>query len=455
MDKLNLIRLLIKNLLLTHEIDFIYNTIRKRFLNLLGYTKGIRNMGNQKLYWKLSSFFFLFFFSTGSCFTFFAIWLGQNIQLTGTQTGIIFSVNAVFTMLFQPLYGYLSDKLGLRKNLLYFISTLVILTGPFFVFIYQPLLKWNFWTGVLIGGAYLGLAFLAGISAIESYIEKVGRKHSFEFGRARLWGSIGAAVAAALGGRIITTNPDINFWLASVAGIILFIVILMTKIEMSASEEIEANSVSTKDLGNLFKLKDFWIFMFFMLGTGCIYNVFDQQFPLYYSSLFPSAELGNQVFGYLNSVQVFLEAGMLLIAPFIVNKLGPKTSLILAGAIMTIRMVGSGLVSDPYSISIIKIIHAAEISILLVAVFKYLAVHFDTRLSSILYLVGYQFSMQLGAVAVSPLVGNLYDFIGFRKTYLLMGIVVCAFTLFGVLLLRNNGKLSQDESKSAPFIQQS
>lgn len=85
-------------------------------------------MQNNKLYWKLSSFFFLFFLSIASIFTFFAIWLGQSLNLSGAQTGIVFSVNAVFTMLFQPLYGYISDKLGLRKNLLYFISILVILS---------------------------------------------------------------------------------------------------------------------------------------------------------------------------------------------------------------------------------------------------------------------------------------------------------------------------------------
>lgn len=170
-------------------------------------------MQNNKLYWKLSSFFFLFFLSIASIFTFFAIWLGQSLNLSGAQTGIVFSVNAVFTMLFQPLYGYISDKLGLRKNLLYFISILVILSGPFLIFIYQPLLNWNFWVGALTGGSYLVITFLAGISAIESYIEKVGRKYEFEFGRARLWGSIGAAVAAAIGDECLTLTLISTFGL--------------------------------------------------------------------------------------------------------------------------------------------------------------------------------------------------------------------------------------------------
>lgn len=64
--------------------------------------------------------------------------------------------------------------------------------------------------------------------------------------------------------------------------------------------------------------------MLYVIGVTCVYGVYDQQFPLYYASLFPTAALGNQIFGYLNSFQVFIEAGMMFLAPFIVNKLGPK-----------------------------------------------------------------------------------------------------------------------------------
>lgn len=55
--------------------------------------------------------------------------------------------------------------------------------------------------------------------------------------------------------------------------------------------------------------------MVYVIGVTCIYGVYDQQFPIYYSSLFPNEAMGNQVFGYLNSFQVFLEAGMMFVAP--------------------------------------------------------------------------------------------------------------------------------------------
>ncbi|WP_215189524.1 MFS transporter [Exiguobacterium sp. s6] len=392
------------------------------------------------LYWKLSAYFFFFFFTWSSSYSLFSIWLGQEMQLTGAQTGLVFSVNAIFALLMQPLYGFISDKIGLKKNILFFISVLLVFVGPFYIYVYGPLLQYNVIIGAAIGGLYLGTAFLAGIGAIESYIEKVGRKYDFEYGKTRMWGSLGWAAATFFAGQLFNINPNINFWVASVSAIVLVAIILSIKIEVTDVEMERAASVTLKDVGHLFTLKDFWYLMLYVIGVACVYGVYDQQFPVYYSSLFPTEAQGNQVFGYLNSLQVFLEAGMMFAAPFVVNKLGAKNSLILAGYLMAFRIVGSGLVEGPIGISSMKLIHALELPIMLVAIFKYLAANFDTRLSSVLYLVGFQFAKQVGESIMSPAAGYFYDSIGFRQTYLAMGAIVLAFTVISMFTLLNEKK---------------
>ncbi|AYV72431.1 MULTISPECIES: MFS transporter [Niallia] len=395
---------------------------------------------SKSLYWKLSAYFFFFFFTWSSSYSLFSIWLGQEVNLNGAETGIIFSVNAIFALCMQPLYGYISDKIGLKKNILFFISLLLVFVGPFYIYVYGPLLQYNVMVGAIVGGLYLGSAFLAGIGAIESYIEKVGRKYNFEYGKSRMWGSLGWAAATFFAGQLFNINPNINFWIASVSAIILVAIIISVQVEISNQEMERADSVKLKDVGQLFLLKDFWLLMMYVIGVTCVYSVYDQQFPIYYSSLFPTKELGNQVFGYLNSFQVFLEAGMMFLAPFIVNKLGPKKSLLLAGYLMAFRIVGSGLVAGPIGISAMKLIHAVELPIMLIAIFKYLAANFDTRLSSVLYLVGFQFSSQVGASILSPVAGNLYDSIGFRQSYIIMGISVLLFSTISIFTLLNSDK---------------
>lgn len=73
------------------------------------------------------------------------------------------------------------------------------------------------------------------------------------------------------------------------------------------------------------------------------------------------------------------------------NRIGAKQGLLLAGGVMALRMFGSGLVSGALMISAMKLLHAVELPILLIAIFKYIASRFDSRLSSTLYLVGFQF----------------------------------------------------------------
>lgn len=391
--------------------------------------------GSKSLYWKLSAYLFFFFFTWSSSYSLFAIWLGQEVKLNGSATGIIFSVNAIFTLCMQPLYGFISDKLGLKKNILFMISVLIVFTGPFYIFIYGPLLQYDVFLGAIVGGIYLGTAFLAGVGAIETYIEKVSRKYQFEYGKTRMWGSLGWAAATFFAGQLFNINPNINFWIASLSAVILVAIIMSIKIEMTDYDKERADSIRLKDVGGLFLLKDFWFLMLYVIGVTCVYGVYDQQFPIYYASLFPTSAMGNQIFGYLNSFQVFLEAGMLFLAPFIVNRLGPKKSLILAGLLMSFRIIGSGIVIGPFGISSMKLIHALELPIMLIAIFKYLAANFDTRLSSVLYLVGFQFASQVGTSIFSPIAGGLYDSIGFRQTYLFMGTLALCFTIISIFTL--------------------
>jgi len=401
---------------------------------------------SKSLYWKLSAYFFFFFFTWSSSYSLFSIWLGQEINLSGAETGIIFSANAIFALCMQPLYGYISDKIGLKKNILFFISLLLVFVGPFYIYVYGPLLQYNVMLGAIVGGLYLGTAFLAGIGAIESYIEKIGRKYGFEYGKSRMWGSLGWAAATFFSGQLFNINPNINFWIASGSAVILVAIIMSVKVEMTNQEMERADSVKLKDVGKLFFLKDFWFLMMYVIGVACVYSVYDQQFPIYYSSLFPTKAMGNQVFGYLNSFQVFLEAGMMFLAPFFVNKLGAKKSLILAGFLMAFRIIGSGVVIGPIGISSMKLIHALELPIMLIAIFKYLAANFDTRLSSVLYLVGFQFASQVGASILSPVAGKFYDSIGFRHSYIIMGISVLLFTVISIFTLLNSEKKAVDKT---------
>lgn len=398
------------------------------------------NSESRKYYASLSALLFFFFFTWSSTFSVVAIWLRKYVGLEGTDTGVIFSCISIVALCAQPLYGFLQDKLGLRKNLLLFIAILLILSGPFFM-VFGKLLQWNVVVGSLLGGLFIGMTFHAGIGVLESYTERVSRLRDFEYGKARMWGSLGWAAATFFAGRNINIDPNYNFIMATISGIIFLAILLRLKTEktnaFNSLEYGRPSAITINDALHLFSLPRFWALILFVLGT-CIYSVYDQQFMVYFAHQFQDEQTGNEMYGYLNSLQVFLEAGGMFLAPYIVNRIGAKNGLLFASSVMGLRIIGSGLVDGPIMISAMKLLHAVELPILLIAIFKYNSRHFDKRLSSTLYLVGFSFITSVVASILSPLAGWGYDKIGFAETYLIMGAFVVITTILSAFCLRSD-----------------
>ncbi|AOZ94375.1 oligosaccharide MFS transporter [Paenibacillus crassostreae] len=404
-----------------------------------------------KIYWVFSSFFFFYFFSFSSSMSLFGIWLGQAGGLDGTGKGIVFAINSIGALCIHPIYGFISDKIGLKKHLLSVIIGLLILAGPFFQFIYSPLLAYNIYIGAIVGSIYLGAAFTSGNAAVETFIEKIGRKYSFEYGESRMFGSLGWAVATFFAGQTFNINPNLNFWVCSGSAVILAVLLFMSKVERSDSninltaqeDSSKVEPFSFKEVVKLVRSGKFWSFVMYILGITCIFTVYDQQFPVYFASLFDSPETGNRMYGYLNSIQVFFEAAFMFMAPVIVNRIGAKKGLLLAGLLMFTRITCSGLADGiPMAVAATKLIHSLEVPVMFISIFKYIRVNFDARVTSTMYLVGYQFSGALGAAVISPIAGRLYDVIGFSQTYLWLGAYVLLFTVISMFTLRNTNKLS-------------
>ena len=81
----------------------------------------------------------------------------------------------------------------MKKTMLKFFAVCQILVGPFFTWVYVPMLAANFYVGAVVGAVYLAVAFLAACPVFEAVTERLSRRYSFEYGQARAWGSFGYA----------------------------------------------------------------------------------------------------------------------------------------------------------------------------------------------------------------------------------------------------------------------
>ena len=372
----------------------------------------------------------LFFASWGIWWSFFAIWLEKVIGLQGAQIGTVYSVNSLVTLILMFFYGTMQDRLGIKRHLTILVGIIAASVGPFMIFVYEPLLKNQFTLGLILGAIVLSAGFMAGVGLLEAMAERLSRRYGFEYGQARMWGSFGYAMVALMAGFLFTINPHINFMAGTGFGIALLLIQLLWKSPKTAADGSSAADTTQPGLAEmvaLLKMPSLWLIIVFVLFSWTFYTVFDQQmFPQFYTSLFETPERGQQVYGILNSVQVFAEAAMMGVVPLIMRKVGVRTTLLMGVTVMFLRITGCALLTDPIAVSAVKMLHALEVPLFILAIFRYFTLHFNPLLSATLYMVGFQISAQIGNVIMSTPLGALRDQIGYQPTFLVIAGTVLA-----------------------------
>lgn len=413
--------------------------------------KSLKKQFDNPFYASNSLSILLFFTGWGIWWSFFQIWLTSKQGFSGSQVGTIYSFNSAITLILMFVYGSIQDKLGIKKTLLMFCVGCEIFLGPFFTWIYVPMLKSQFYVGVLLGSLYLSVAFLATSPTFEALAERMGRRFNFEYGQARAWGSFGYAVAALVAGFLFTINAYLIFWVGSAFAVVLLLVLIffrpeddeekLQQFENLAENQKEDKSPSMAEILNVFKMLDLWKIIIFIMMSWAFYTVFDQQmFPDFFTKFFSTPAIGQQAYGVLNSMEVFLESIMMGLVPIMMRKTGVRKSLLIGLVIMVLRIGSCGLVTNPLGVSIIKLLHAPETAIFILAMFRYFTLHFDTRISTTLYMVGFQIAAQVGQIIFSTPFGALHDKIGYQKTFLVVSGIVTLSAIYAFFILKKDDK---------------
>ncbi len=409
-----------------------------------------------------SSFTLLIFFASWSIWwSFFQIWLTSEkngLGLSGSEVGTIYSANSFVTLILMFAYGILQDKLVLKRSLLIFCATMSTLVGPFFIWIYAPLIQNHFTIGIIVGSLFLSAGFLSAAGIYEAVSERFSRYFDFKYGQARAWGSFGYAISALVAGFLFVKNPEYNFWIGSILGLFLLLNLIFWKPKQEdkakdeiRDEDVDSSIPSFKEMLDLLKLPHLWVIVIFIMFSWSFYTIYDQQmFPDFYTQLFSSPETGQQMYGTLNSIQVFFEALMMGVVPIIMYKLGVRNTLLLGVCVMVARIGFSGVLTTPFTISIIKMMHAIEVPLFMLPMFRYITLHFNPKLSATLYMIGFQIAAQIGQVILSTPLGTLRDNIGYSNTFLVISGIALISGIFAIFAFKKD----DEDVYGDPFTRQ-
>lgn len=410
-----------------------------------------------KHFWGFPFSHFSYFFIWATVYGYLTLWMEQVGHLNGTESGLVFSMMAGISLLFQPVFGVLSDKLLFKKNLILTISVVAIFIGPYFQWVFVPLMHINAGLVAIVTGTFLSFILNGGVSVIEQYVQRASLANGFEYSHSRLGGSAAGIVASLVAGRLFLWKPNSIFWACTVAAIVLTLLLLFSdkvNFENAAAAGDTSNSLDWKTVTSVFKIKNLWILAIFYMGASAIFDVFDQQFIIFFKTFFDTASQGTLVYSYMTSGQTVIEFILMFPMPWIINKIGARNGLIIYGFLTTIRILGSALSPTWGWIVFFRLIAGLEMPLLLTSIMKYIAGAFDIRLYATVYALASNFAKQISVFIFSSVAGKLYDVIGYQHTYVWMGILVFAITLFAAFTLKKEdpvqaGEVEADKGKEA------
>ncbi|MCT3556217.1 MFS transporter [Lentilactobacillus buchneri] len=405
-----------------------------------------------KHFWGFPFTHFTYFFMWQIIFGYLTLWMEQVGHMNGAEAGVVFSAMAGLSLLFQPAFGVISDKLLFKKNLLFTIAIAAMLIGPYFQWVFMPLMHINSMLVAIVTGIYLCFIFNGGVSVIEQYVQRASLANGFEYGHSRMGGSLAGMVASFVGGQIFLWHPNSIFWACTISATILTGLLLFSdKVDMDNASAAgdTSNSLDLSMIGKIFKLKNFWYLSIFYIGTSAIYDVFDQQFIIFFKSFFDTAAAGTQAYSYMTTAQIGLEFLLMFPMPWIINRIGSRNGLIAYGVILAIRIIGSALSPSLIWVIFLRLLAGFEMPLVLVSIMKYIAGAFDVRVYATVYALASNFAKQISVFIFSAFAGSMYDSIGFHHTYLILGAIVAVVTIFAALVLKKENPVQAGERDEA------
>lgn len=300
-------------------------------------------IGRQRLYlelvigepvkFKFQTFIFLQYFSNGIFGPYLVVYLSQK-GFSGAQIGLMLGVMPIASILFQPVWGYLSDVFNQRRILLLIGSLGVALACLGLV--YAETFIAAFLCSLLFS---IMMAPLIPISTamLMDHLEELGKPEAFSL--FRLWGSLGFGISSILMAGLFLDQILVYFgWFMVV------IYVMLGGLSLTLPEKGQTyEPMSINGLTVLIKKPEFLIFLAGSAFIGATLGI-----SLNYQTLFlQNLNASSWLIGAIVSIQALLEIPFMLMVPWLLRRFSIRW-LILAGALaLPLRWLSYIFIKDP------------------------------------------------------------------------------------------------------------
>lgn len=275
-----------------------------------------------RTYARLATYYFLFFFTVSVFTPYFGLFLSAR-GLSDTEVGMVLSVIPAVGIFVQPLWGLLMDRYGAHKAALLSGMTMVSI-----VLLAVNLTNSFLWS---LGAALLIALFQPSLIPISDSltVQLVGGS---DYGRVRMFGSLGYAFFIVIGSYVIHKFGVISLPILYIATVMCTLpgLILLPKPQISSKIESRFAGLQT-----LLSNRRFMLVVFFTLIVTTSQAISNNFFTLYFVQLHRPVDS----LGIVYSITALSEMPFFFLAGKLMNRFGAQTVFLFATVIYLIRWI--------------------------------------------------------------------------------------------------------------------
>ncbi len=355
------------------------------------------------------------FFMMDTTNSYFQIYL-NNIGFTKTMIGTITGTASLVALVFQPVFGVMTDSARSKNRVL---QGLILLTGVLY-----PLVLVNksmIWILVIYTGYAIFRNFQSPLNTTLSveYSEQSGRP----YGPIRMMGAVGYAVMMAIVGAVSSQENGVEKTFFLYSGICLLNILLIFLMPRMKGHNRRSEGKKLSPMV-LLKSRPILVLVLFQILINVSTSLCRSYFGIYFTD-----DMGgsNQLYGTMLSVAAAIEIPFLFMADRFLNKLGPRRMLFILGAVTAVRWIvcffaqNTATLFAVYCGNFINILETVTFSLLLSRmVAPQLKTSVQTLSATIQNVASILISSYLGGMAA--------DLIGIKPLFLVSGVLVAVVT---------------------------